>query len=67
MPLMNGRALIEACRTDPSLATIPFIMCSGEMNNQRHAYELGVPFHLKFDSFKILTEKVEKALKKETP
>jgi CheY-like chemotaxis protein len=63
MPLMNGRALIETCRADASLASIPVILCSGDMDNGKHAHALGVPFHLKFDSFKILVEKVEKALK----
>jgi len=62
MPEMTGEGLIKACRADPTLAKIPFILCSGDMNSGKIADSLWVPFHSKFERFNHLVDKIKKIL-----
>jgi CheY-like chemotaxis protein len=62
MPEMTGEGLIRACRADPALAKISFILCSGNSDSDRIAKSLAVPFYSKFERFKHLIDKINKAL-----
>jgi CheY-like chemotaxis protein len=44
MPLMQGPELIEAMKLDATLANIPVLLCSGNLNLREDAQRLGVRF-----------------------
>jgi CheY-like chemotaxis protein len=54
MPEMNGGDLIRACRTTQGLASLSFVLCSGELDNRDLAESLKVPFWWKVEGLRAL-------------